>query len=143
MKALRTLVKIHQNKIDQIIIDIKNSELERLEQVAMLGKLDQDLQSEFEKFGNSLEFSFMMEKYREYILNLKSEISRKIVVLEKKVIDLRAILRIEFNSMKKYEYVLKNRLTQEKIAIEKKEEDERADNIIMKYKALKNYSNFS
>jgi hypothetical protein len=133
MKALVTLIKIHRNKIDQIVIDIKNCETERLKQVAALEKLFQDLKSETDKFADSVEFAFMLEKYREHINHLKSEVSNKIIALEKKVVDLRASLRIEFNSLKKFEHVLKNRLLQEKVAAEKKAEAEIADNIMMKY----------
>ena len=133
MKALLTLIKIHRNKIDQIVIDVKNCETERLKLVDALEKLCQDLKSETDKFADSVEFAFMLEKYREHINHLKSEVSNKIVALEKKVIDLRASLRIEFNSLKKFEHVLKNRLLQEKVAAEKKAEAEIADNIMMKY----------
>jgi hypothetical protein len=134
MKTLRTLIKIHQSKIDQIVIDVQNLEEERLRHVAELHKLDQDLASELAKFSSSFEFAFMLEKYKERINKQKVEIGRKILDIEKKVIDLRTNLRVEFNSLKKFEHVLENRLRQEKMQIEKKEEAETSDNIIMKYK---------
>jgi hypothetical protein len=133
MKTLTTLIKIHQNKIDQIVIDVKKLEEERLLCVAEIQRLEQEFQSELEKFGKSFEFAFVFEKYKEHIAKLKTNISSKILLIEKKVIDLRANLRVEFNSLKKFEHLLANRIKEEKTHREKREEAEISDNIIMKY----------
>ena len=69
-KTLKTLIKLHKNKLDKILKDIESKESEklRLEEKKIL--IEEELNQEIEKYSTT-EFSFMLEKYVETLRNMK------------------------------------------------------------------------
>ena len=92
-KTLKTLIKLHKNKLDKILKDIESKESEklRLEEKKIL--IEEELNQEIEKYSTT-EFSFMLEKYVETSRKLIKLIEAQINQLETMIIKLRIDLRI-------------------------------------------------
>ena len=119
-KTLKTLIKLHKNKLDKILKDIefKESEKLRLEEKKIL--IEEELNQEIEKYSTT-EFSFILEKYVETSRKLIKRIEAQINQLETIIIKLRIDLRDQYSELKKYEIAFGNKQALELEAIKKYE----------------------
>ena len=119
-KTIKTLIKLHKNKLDKILKDIESKESEklRLEEKKIL--IEEELNQEIEKYSTT-EFSFMLEKYVETSRKLIKRIEAQINQLETMIIKLRIDLRHQYSELKKYEIAFGNKHALELEAIKKYE----------------------
>ena len=119
-KTLKTLIKLHKNKLDKILKDIESKESEklRLEEKKIL--IEEELNQEIEKYSTT-EFSFMLEKYVETSRKLIKRIEAQINQLETIITKLRIDLREQYSELKKYEIAFSNKQLLELEALKKYE----------------------
>ena len=133
MKSLESLIKIHKNKIEQIMLLQKTLELEIQTEETIIKEREMKLSQETKEFMTNMDFLFVLHNYRNKIQELQNLSRDKITSIQKKLIDLQANLRIEFAAYKKYEHILHNKEKEMQIVLNKKEESSIMDFILMRH----------
>jgi len=111
-KTLKTLIKLHKNKLDKILKDIELSESEKLRLEERKKIVEEEMHQEIEKYSTT-EFSFMLEKYVETSRKLVKRIDAQTNQLEIVITKFRIDLRDQYSELKKYEIAFDNRLALE------------------------------
>ncbi len=119
-KTLKTLIKLHKNKLDKILKDIEFKESEKLRLEEKKTLVEEEMNQEIEKYSTT-EFSFMLEKYVETSRKLIKRIEAQINQLETIITKLRIDLRDQYSELKKYEIAFGNNLLLELEALKKYE----------------------
>ena len=119
-KTLKTLIKLHKNKLDKILKDVEFKESEKLRLEERKTLIEEELNQEIEKYS-ATEFSFMLEKYVETSRKLIKRIEAQINQLETIITKLRIDLREQYSELKKYEIAFSNKQLLELEALKKYE----------------------
>lgn len=119
-KTLKTLIKLHKNKLDKILKDVEFKESEKLRLEEKKTLIEEELDQEIEKYS-ATEFSFMLEKYVETSRKLIKRIEAQINQLETIITKLRIDLREQYSELKKYEIAFSNKQLLELEALKKYE----------------------
>ncbi len=119
-KTLKTLIKLHKNKLDKILKDVEFKESEKLRLEEKKTLIEEELNQEIEKYS-ATEFSFMLEKYVETSRKLIKRIEAQINQLETIITKLRIDLREQYSELKKYEIAFSNKQLLELEALKKYE----------------------
>jgi hypothetical protein len=120
MKSLRTLIKLHKQKLDDLVKQINNLEdLKRVHE-ASLKKLKSEILVELKKFMGT-EYAFMLDNYMKSAEDREIKLKAEIKALDKEIAVLREELSEQFAELKKFEIALQNRINAEK-EIERKAE---------------------
>ncbi len=133
MKSLKTLVKLHQKQLDDILAKIGAAEKQKVETEEALRKMLQEAKRELESY-NGTEYAFMLEQYLNYTRNQEKVYIKQISDLENKIEVLRTDLFNEFVELKKLELILKKRLQAKKDAENKAESKALDEMTILRHK---------
>jgi len=137
MKALKTLIKIHQQQVDEIKIKLAyiNEQIHKL--TSELEMINQKNYEEIKKYSGT-EFSFMLEQYLNNSQARQKKISEQKIMFEQELGVFEEQLFEEYAELKKFEITLERRQDEEKLKIAKKEADMLEEYSIMKYNFDKN-----
>lgn len=137
MKTLKTLIKIHQQQVDEIKIKLAHTNEQIQKLIKELEMLQQKNYEEIQKYSGT-EFSFMLEQYlnnsharQQKINEQKSMFEQELEILEDQLFE-------EYAELKKFEITLDRRQDEERKKIAKKEADALEEYSIMKYNFDKN-----
>lgn len=111
-KTLKTLIKLHKNKLDKILKNIESNESEKSRLDERKAIVEQEMNQEIDKYSTS-EFSFMLEKYVETTRKMLKRIDAQINQLEIAIIKLRIDLKDQYSELKKYEIAFDNKMALE------------------------------
>lgn len=133
MKSLKTLVKIHKNKIDELLIkqDKLNSELKTYNNHLL--SLKNEMKNEIDNFANNIEFAFIMDNYLESNYNKQKKVQELINSLENELKINKNFIIEEFSLMKKFDIVYQNKLKIYLEESERKSENSLNDSIMMRF----------
>lgn len=127
MRSLKLLIKIEQQKLDYLRIELGNTE-EALKQTATKrDKLDQQMQEEQRLYTIS-EFAISLENYIKSSNKKLAKYDQQIKNYKQRIEELREQINLAFSTIKKYELLLKQKL-QENIALENKYEQNDLDEL--------------
>ncbi len=119
-KTLKTLIKLHKNKLDKILKDIEFKESEKLRSEEKKTLVEEEMNQEIEKYSTT-EFSFMLEKYVENSRKLIKRLEAQINQLETIIAKLRIDLRDQYSELKKYEIAFDNKQSRQRERLKKYE----------------------
>jgi len=135
MKALKTLVKLHQKQLDDVLRQIGLAEKQKLEIEQALAKILTDAKREFESY-NTTKYAFMLEQYMHHARFQEKSCKKEIAMLEYQIKILRDELFDKFTELKKLELVLERRQKAYKAMVTKRE-DKTVDEItVLRHKRL-------
>ena len=123
MKALKTLIKLNKNKLDNILrrLDYVESEKTRLEEKKL--EIEADAEREIKKYS-ATPYAYMLDRYmqnsRKTMQRIDAQIQQYILEIE----GLRQDLRDQYAELKKFEIALENK---KKIELKKQRKMEAKD----------------
>ena len=134
MSTLSTLIKIHQQELEELsykINELENSKI-ALEQEAEI--LMANFEQENQEFANNIEFAVLLSSYREKVRKKHYIYQEKLLSISNEILELRDNLIDSFASVKKFETVLERRINARNKAEEDKIERDINDMNILRYK---------
>ena len=120
MKSLKTLIKLHKQKLNDLLKQINNLEEKKNIHEASLKKLKIEILAELKKYMGT-EYAFMLDNYMKSAEDRERKLKSEIKAFEEQIAILREELALEFAELKKFEIALQNRVSAEK-EIERKAE---------------------
>lgn len=120
MKSLKTLIKLHKQKLDDLLKQINNLEEKKSIHESSLKKLKTEILAELKKYMGT-EYAFMLDNYMKSAEDREHKLKSEIEALREQITILREELASEFAELKKFEIALQNRVNIEK-EIERKAE---------------------
>ena len=113
MKSLKTLIKLHKQKLDDLVKQINNLEAKKSICEASLKKLKAEILIELKKYMGT-EYAFMLDNYMKSAEDREQKLESEIKALDEEIAVLREELALAFNELKKFEIALQNRINTEK-----------------------------
>ena len=113
MKSLKTLIKLHKKKLDDLVKQINNLEEKKNIYETRLKKLQAEILIELKKYTGT-EYAFMLDNYMKSAEGREQKFKEQIKEFEQQISVLRAELAEQFAELKKFEIALQNRINIEK-----------------------------
>ena len=113
MKSLKTLIKLHKKKLDDLVKEINNLEEKKSAHEAKLKKLQAEILVELKKYLGT-EYAFMLDNYIKSAEDREHKLKEQIKGFEEQIAVLRTELAEQFAELKKFEIALQNRINAEK-----------------------------
>lgn len=131
MKSLETLIKVHQQELDEKRQEITSLEEEKVQLKRWAAEMEKELQTEREFVAQNPHLAITYDRYRKTITQRQKNMRETLVDIDARLFMLREQLAQLFGEVKKYELILdRKRLeaTKERQARETKTLDEIAMN---------------
>lgn len=112
MKPLRTLIKLHKQQLDDLLVEITALEKRKENLTRTLEELEARAKAEMQKYAGS-EYAFMLDSYLRQVDINKKHFTAQIEGLDKQILALREALADQFAELKKFEIALQNRIVKE------------------------------
>lgn len=121
MKTLKTLVKIHKQKLDGFRRSLVSLESQKAQLQALHRNLEHELASELKLADQSAELSGLFGNYIKRVRERQERVLREIAEIDVKIDATRGAIRIEYGEQLKYEQMLERKMLEQKKAREHKE----------------------
>lgn len=135
MKTLKTLIKLHKKKLDDLLVQITDLEGQKKRLEKILEQMLLDAEHELQSHA-ATEYAFMLDQYLNYIRKQQKLCTKQITDLEKHIASLRGDLFDQFGELKKLEITLQKKQQAIKLAAEKAENKALDEMTILRYKRL-------
>ena len=112
MKTLKTLIRLHQKQLDDLLKKINNLEEQKNNLSKTLQYLENQVTKELEEYCGG-RYAFMLEKYLKNMENKKKQLIEHIENTDRQIQSLRSELHDKFAELKKFEIALQNHLKRE------------------------------
>lgn len=109
MKTLKTLIKLHQQRLDVLRRQMGSLESQKAQLLAMVKRIREEMTREIELAQKTSELGVFFGDYVKRIRNREVSANKEVQELEKKMDQLRDQIRDAFIELKKYETALDNR----------------------------------
>ncbi len=120
MKSLRTLIKLHKNQLDEMLVKMNKLEAKKQDLTMSLDKIIKEAQQEAEKYFKS-PYAYMLDNYLQQAEENKQKLSEQIEQVNQDILVLYEQLHDKFAELKKFEIALQNRLSEQQNLLKKAE----------------------
>lgn len=122
MKELLTLIRLHQNELDELRRQLVSLEEQREKLIQLATRIHHELLHEREAAMNQPQMGAYLVDYEKRVKERQTEIAKETVRLDQQIEQLSAAISESFSELKKYEIVRDQRVEAEKQKQAKREQ---------------------
>lgn len=121
MKGLKTLIKLHRRRLDELRQQMGLLEEQKNQLIEISVKLSEELEHELKLAYDQPEMANFYGDFADRIRKRQEEIIIEVRNINQKILVLTSAIAVEFSETKKFEIVLEQRLKEQKEAQERRE----------------------